>query len=177
LSQYKDVLTDRPAKTNLPHFLTELGTISFEFLLDFGSFRDIQRHRNGVCRMPLLTTNCGFNDWYLNQLPDDLRLSAFDLIKRQAEVIKSLNATEEVKQYYVAMGFNVACKVTYGLPATVYTVELRSGKLVHPSLRRVAHQMHYGLKALFPDITLHSDLEPDDWDVRRGQQDIKEKNQ
>ena len=175
LTQYQDVLSRRPTKTNLPHFLTELGTISFEFLLDFGSFRDIQRHRHGVCRMPLVTTSCGFNDWYLNQLPDDLRLQAFDLIKKQSVAIETLPTTVEIKQYYVAMGFNVSCKVTYGLPATVYTVELRSGKLVHPSLRRVAHQMHYGLKALFPDLVLHSDLEPDDWDVRRGLQDIKEK--
>ncbi len=175
LSQYKEILSKRPVKTNLPHFLTELGTITFEFLMDFGSFRDIQRHRNGVCRMPLLTTSCGFNDWYLNQLPDDLMLKALNLIKTQTEAIQALSATEEIKQYYVAMGFNTPCKVTYGLPATVYTVELRSGKLVHPTLRKIAHQMHYGLKALFPDLVLHSDLELDSWDVRRGLSDIKEK--
>ncbi len=175
LAVYKEVLASRPAKTNLPHFLTELGTVTFEFPLDFGSFRDIQRHRHGVCRMPLLTPNCGFNDWYLNQLPDDLRLAALDLIKKQTLAINNLDTTDEVRQYYVAMGFNTICRVTYGLPAAVYTVELRSGKLVHPSLRKVAHQMHYGLKALFPDLVLHSDLEPDGWDVRRGLQDIKEK--
>jgi thymidylate synthase ThyX len=175
LSQYKDILAKRPIKTNLPHFLTELGTITFEFLMDFGSFRDIQRHRNGVCRMPLLTPQCGFNDWYLNQLPDDLMLEALTLIKNQTEAIQSLSATDEIKQYYVAMGFNTPCKVTYGLPATVYTVELRSGKLVHPTLRKIAHQMHYGLKTLFPDLVLHSDLELDSWDVRRGLSDIKEK--
>ncbi len=175
LSQYKEILAKRPIKTNLPHFLTELGTITFEFLMDFGSFRDIQRHRNGVCRMPLLTPQCGFNDWYLNQLPDDLMLEALTLIKNQTEAIQSLSATDEIKQYYVAMGFNTPCKVTYGLPATVYTVELRSGKLVHPTLRKIAHQMHYGLKTLFPDLVLHSDLELDSWDVRRGLSDIKEK--
>ncbi len=175
LERYKDIIQKRPMKTNLPHFLSELGTITFEFQLDFGSFRDIHRHRNGVCRMPLLTTACGFHEWYLNQLPDALMMQALRLIKEQTEAIDALNATSEVKQYYVAMGFNIPCKVTYGLPATIYTMELRSGKLVHPTLRRIAHQMHYGLKALFPEITLHSDMQPDDWDVRRGMQDIKEK--
>ncbi len=175
LSQYKDIIQKRPIKTNLPHFLSELGLINFEFMLDFGSFRDIHRHRNGVCRMPLLTTNCGFQEWYLNQLPDELMLKAHRLIAEQAKAIQALDTTDEVKQYYVAMGFNIPCKVSYGLPATVYTVELRSGKLVHPTLRKIAHQMHYGLKSLFPDLVLHSDLEHDDWDTRRGTQDIKEK--
>ncbi|HEY4476811.1 MAG TPA: hypothetical protein VJB69_02445 [Candidatus Paceibacterota bacterium] len=73
------------------------------------------------------------------------------------------------------MGFNVSCRVSYGLPATVYVTELRSGKMVHPTLRRVAHQMDKFLRRKFPMLTLHSDLDLDDWDVRRGKQDIREK--
>jgi thymidylate synthase ThyX len=175
LVHYKDLIKKRPIKTNLPHFLTELGTITFEFLLDFGSFRDVQRHRNGVCRMPLLTTKFGFNEWYLEQLPKETRKEAEKLIKEQVKAIKALKASPEEMQYYVAMGFNVTCKVTYGLPAAVYTMELRSGKLVHPTLRKIAHHMYAGMKKLFPTMTLHADLDLDDWDVRRGLQDIREK--
>lgn len=172
LKRYADILQRRPAKTNLPHFLTELGNITFDFLLDFGSFRDIQRHRNGVCRMPLLTTNLGFNKWYLEQLPLDLRKKAEALIREQAIAIKRLKAKPEIIQYYVALGFNVSCLVSYGLPATVYVVELRCGKTVHPTLRRVAHKMHNALRKIFPDLKLHCDMDPDDWDLRRGLQDI-----
>ncbi len=175
LKPYTPVLKKRPQKTNLPLFLGELGTVTYEFLLDFGSFRDIQRHRNGVCRMPLLTTKFGFNEWYLEQLPSHLKVQAKKLIKEQIAAIKTLKASKEEMQYYVGMGFNVTCKTTYALPAAVYTMELRSGKLVHPTLRKIAHQMYRSLKKFFPDMTLHADLDLDDWDVRRGLQDIKEK--
>lgn len=175
LASYKKLLDKRPAKTGLPLFLGELGQCTFEFLLDFGSFRDLQRHRNGVCRMPLLTTKYGFNEWYLAELPEDLRNEAKKLINEQKKAIAKLKGSKEDKQYYVAMGFNVTCRVTYALPATVYVTELRSGKLVHPTLRRIAHKMHGALRKAFPELKLNADLEPDEWNVRRGLQDIKEK--
>jgi len=175
LNQYKDIL-DRPAKTGLPHFLSELGTNTFEFMLDFGSFRDIQRHRNGVCRMPLLTTAHGFNDWYLSQLPEDVRIEANRLIEIQSERIKNLPTSKEIKQYYTSLGFNMPCRVTYSLPAAIYVTELRSGKPVHPTLRKIAHKMHEALTETFPVLNLSSDLEKDDWDVRRGLQDITQKD-
>lgn len=175
LNKYQDLIQKRPEKTNLPHFLNELGNIVFDFKLDFGSFRDVQRHRNGTCRIPLLTTEIGFNSWYLEQLPEKTRKKADILIKEQKEKIDNLDTNNNYKQYYIAMGFNVACRVSYGLPATIYVIELRAGKAVHPTLRKVAHKMDGALKTLFPEITLHSDLEPSSWDIKRGEQDIIEK--
>ena len=175
LEQYRSLLQSRPAKTGLPHFLSELGVITFNFLLDYGSFRDIQRHRNGVCRMPLLTTDFGFNIWYLEQLPYDLQLEAERLISTQRQAIAKLDASPEIKQYYMALGFNVACKTTYGLPAAVYVTELRSGKGVHPSLRKIAHLMHYAIMEIYPEMKMLTDLDMDDWDVRRGMMDITQR--
>lgn len=175
LAKYKEVIVKRPAKTGLPHVLTDLGQATFAFPLDFGSFRDLQRHRNGVCRMPLLTTSLGFHSWYLDQLPADVLKEAKQLIAAQKKAIAQLKASPLVKQYYIAMGFLVACQVTYGLPAAVYVAELRSGKLVHPTLRAVARKMLKALQKKFPKLRLHGDLNLDDWDIRRGLQDIKEK--
>ncbi|MEK7203388.1 MAG: FAD-dependent thymidylate synthase, partial [Patescibacteria group bacterium] len=107
LEQYNDIIATRPFKTGLPHFLSELGNITFEFLLDYGSFRDIQRHRNGVCRIPLLTTELDFNQWYLEQLPEDIKNKALTLIEQQKKAIKNLNTTAEISQYYTPLGFNV----------------------------------------------------------------------
>ncbi|MEI6494783.1 MAG: FAD-dependent thymidylate synthase [bacterium] len=175
LAKYTDIIEKRPAKTGFPHFMTELGTVTFDYLLDFGSFRDIQRHRNGVCRMPLLTTDFGFSNWYLEQLPEDLRIIADKLISEQKEAIVKLNVSPEVKQYYIALGFNIAGRNTYGLPAAAYVIELRSGKPVHPSLRQLVHKMYYAVIEKLPGLKLHVDLDKDDWDVRRGLQDIEEK--
>ncbi len=172
LVKYQETIDNRPPKIGLPNFMAELGNFSFNFLLDFGSFRDIQRHRNGVCRMPLLTTELGFNAWYLEQLPVDLRPEAEALIRSQIEKISRLDTTPEIKQYYIALGFNVYCQTTYALPAAFYVIELRSGRMVHPTLRQLAHKMHFAVLEMFPNLKLHSDLDKDDWDVRRGLADI-----
>lgn len=176
LAKYKELLANRPLKTNLPLFLGELGNIRFDFQLDYGSFRDIQRHRNGQCRIPLLTTKLGFHQWYLDQLPEELRLKAVALINKQTQAIDQLPTTPEIKQYYTALGFKVPCRVAYGLPAAVYVIELRSGQAVHPTLRQVAQQMHQALADELPGLKLHSDLEPSEWDIKRGLHDIVEKN-
>ena len=175
ISLYKDIFSKRTPKTGLPVFLAELGNVTFEFILDFGSFRDIQRHRNGVCRMPLLTTKYSFNEWYLDELPEVVKRKAIKLIGEQVKLISKLKTSEENRQYYCAMGFNVTCKVSYGLPAATYVAELRSGRLVHPTLRKIAHQMSKALIKMFPNLKLQSDFSLDDWNIRRGMQDIKEK--
>jgi len=175
LEKYQDAITKRTPKTNLPLFLFELGTVRFDFLLDFGSFRDIHRHRNGICRLPFLTTKLGFNSWYLEQLPEKLRQEAQILIEEQKKAIDELKVSPEITQYYVAMGFNVPCRVSYGLPAAVYVTELRSGKMVHPTLRKIAFLMKDALQKTFPNLILYCDLEATNWDISRGSQDIVSK--
>lgn len=174
-----DFLKTRPRGCVLPHFMSDLCSFTFDFLLDFGSFRDIQRHRNGVCRMPLLDTSWGFETWYLDQL-GELRKEAETLIEEQNHTIGMRlgfgeSNREVLRQYYNALGQRVPCTVTYGLPALLYVLELRSGKMIHPSLRKVIHAMIAKFQREYPEVALHVDLDPDDWDVRRGEQTITEK--
>jgi thymidylate synthase ThyX len=171
---YDELLSSRPRGAVLPHFLSDLGQIHLEFLLDFGSFRDVQRHRNGVCRMPVLTLRHGMHPWYLEQLDEELAKDARALIAHLSERIMRIE-DPVLRQYYIPMGMCVACQVTYGLPSAVYVTELRSAKTVHPTLRKIAHWLHGNIKKTFPQIALHSDMDPDDWSLRRGQQTITEK--
>lgn len=175
LARYEELFVTRPRGCELPHFLSDLGQCHFNFLLDFGSHRDIQRHRNGVCRMPMLSTLYGFEPWYLEQFDDDLRKEA------EALIVEQMHATDEVcedpvlRQYYIALGFRVPTDITYALPATVYVMELRSGKMVHPSLRQKIHSMIQAFQDAHPIVRLHVDTSLDDWSVRRGTQTITEK--
>jgi thymidylate synthase ThyX len=175
LAEYAPAVLERPQKTELPVFLDEFGWITSDFLLDFGSFRDAQRHRPGVCRIPLLTTQFGFQEWYLAELPGEVRVEAERLIVEQVEAIEKLEASPEVKQYYCAMGFNVSCHTAYGLPAQVYIIDLRSGRLIHPTYRKIVHKMYHAMHEALPELVFHADLDPSDFDVRRGLQDIKAK--
>jgi hypothetical protein len=111
----------------------------------------------------------------LEQLPEKLRQEAQTLIEEQKKAIDELKVLPEIMQYYVAMGFNVPCRVSYGLPAAVYVTELRSGKMVHPTLRKIAFLMKDALQKEFPNLILHCDLEATNWDISRGSQDIVDK--
>ncbi len=170
------LLATRPEKTELPNWFKRFGTIQFRFHLDFGSFRDIQRHRSCTQLMPLLTTSIGFNEWYLNSLPIHLRIEAEKIIKMQISCITKIE-NPEIRQYYTAMGFNVACELTASLPSAIYIAELRSGQTVHPTLRPIAQQMGNALKSVFPEMTLHIDYSPDEWSTKRGTHDIVKKSE
>ncbi len=183
-SCYDRLLAKRPRGCPLPHFMTDFGQTKFEFGLDFGSYRDLQRHRNGVVRMPLLNTELGFEPWYLEQLDNETRAEAEQLIATQIERIRSrlivggtknfaANAVD--KQYITALGFRVPCLVTMALPALLYFLELRTQKTVHPTLRTKALQMAKLFKEAWPDIALHIDTDSDDWTVRRGAQTITQR--
>ena len=169
-----EVLSSRPAKTELPKHLSEAGNLQFEFLLDFGSFRDIQRHRAVIQRMPLLTTEIGFQNWYLNELPIELQEKARGFLKEQEIKIKNLNLPKEVAQYYMGMGYNISNRLTGNLPALVYLAELRATRFVHPTLRYQAIKMAEKLSELFSKngLILHLDQESDRFDIKRGEHDI-----
>lgn len=171
--QAAELLESRPRGGELPPWLAEVGTVRSEFRLDFGSFRDLQRHRSGTIRMPMLTTKLGFHRWYLDELPEEVRDVAVGLIATQIAAIDKLRCEPVVAQNYVAMGFQVSCRVTQPFPAFVYRLELRSSKTVHPTLRAVVHDEIAWFRSRFPRVALHVDTDPDSWTVRRGKQTIE----
>lgn len=170
-------LRDRPRGCGLPQTMGLIAQVHFMFNLDYGSWRDIQRHRNGVCVPPLLTTAGGFEPWYLEQLPPYVRGAAHGLIHRQEERIAQLSGSAEEKQYYIPLGYRVRTLIGYPIQAAVYVMELRSGKTIHPTLRRRVHQMIRAFQEQLPFFKLHVDMDPDDWTVRRGQQTITIKSE
>jgi hypothetical protein len=174
LQNFKNILANRPFKTELPKIIAEAGTIQFGFMLDFGSFRDIQRHRAVTQRMPLLTTQHGFEQFYLDSLPEAVRQKAKELIVTQEEKIKKLNLTPELAQYYTAMGYNLPNQVRGDLAALVYLVELRCTRFVHPTLQKRAIEMAHLLEKEFASygLKIYLDKEPNRFDIKRGEHDI-----
>lgn len=180
LVPYEELLATRPKGCRLPHSMTRLGLIRATFLIDFGSYRDLQRHRYGVITMPQLDTSFGFESWYLDQLDDDLRKEAEALIDHQRFEIAMLGELNDrnrtaLRQYYVGLGFRVGTELAMGLPGFAYLVEMRSAKTVHATLRRRVHEMARRFTAIVPNAPLHIDFDLDDWTVRRGAQTITAK--
>lgn len=176
LAEHRDLLESRPPKTELHQRLRQYGDIGFQFMLDFGSYRDLQRHRSCVQEMPLLTTKHGFHPWYLAQLPEGMAPTIEILINDYAARIGELQISEAEKQYYVPMGYQSPTKITCTVPSAVYIAELRSGTTVHPTVRAVAQKMGEALRQIVPFLALHHDMSESDWDIKRGTQDIVQKS-
>jgi len=174
LETKRELLESRPMKTELAPCVAETGVLTYDFLLDFGSFRDIQRHRSLVQRMPILNTEHGFEPWYIESLPKEWQTKTMELIKSQEEKVKALGLNEVDSQYYLGMGYRIACRVTGDIRALVYVGELRATRFVHPTLVKRATQILDSLEENFAEygLVIHRDAEPNRFDVRRGEHDI-----
>jgi thymidylate synthase ThyX len=165
---------ERKKFDKFPKHLSSLLKLSFISEIDFGSYRDIHRHRNGFITMPLLTPLRGFNDFYIDNLPTDLRQDFIRLIDKYQNWYDK-NVTGDNKhqlQYCTPMGCTVNFEYLCDLNQTLYILELRSGKTVHQSLRKVIHNWANEFKIIFPNIALHVDWDEDNFSLKRGTQTI-----
>ncbi len=175
LKGYEKIIREKPPKAELPKVIAECGTVQFEYLLDFGSFRDIQRQRSVTQRMPLLSSKYGLHDWYFASLPEQERRIAEELVSRQIALIEKIDAGPEIKQYYCPMGMLVPCRMTGDLSALAYICELRAQTTVHPTLQEVALKMAGELERRF-GLTLSVDRNFGRFSYQRGGHDISLKN-
>ena len=179
----KDALSTRPRGGVLPKHLAAYGNYNLACAIDFGSYRDIQRHRNGVAPLPLIEPTFGMFYWYTNELSSLLGADYTELeeaTKLQFNKIQNLEAAgiapdPLLTQYLLPMGTTVICSLSYSVPQMVYVGELRSGKTVHPSLRPIAQKMLKVLQQDLPEIALYGDMDADSWTEKRGTQTITEK--
>jgi thymidylate synthase ThyX len=175
--RYKNILLKRPVKTEVPKIVNETAGFRLEFNIDFRSHRDLQRQRSALQRVPLLTTKIGFEEWYLNQMPADLRKEAELLLAEQKEVIDSLDCDAIVRQYYIPMGYKVFNTFTVSLADLIYIIELRTPTTVHPTARKIGLLAYEALtKTLVEndlgDIKIYAETSQDDFDIKRADHDI-----
>lgn len=173
LEYYKPLLKNRPnSKTEVPKYLSCIGEVSAKFNLDFGSFRDLQRHRALNQRMPLITLDLGFHEWYINSLPQGIIEDTKSYLEDLKKQILDLDTDKETLQYYIPMGYKISNFFTGDLPALIYMVELRNTRFVHPTLRFVAIDIAKDLAKKL-DVLIYLDDEPDRFDIKRGTHDIE----
>lgn len=174
LEPYSEVLSARPPMTELPKWIGSYGVASFAWTLDFGSFRDVQRHRAVSQRMPLLTADIGFHDWYLDELTPDLKEKAIEFIESQKEVILELTDEETTRQYYLPMGYKISNFLSGDLAALTYLVELRASSKVHPTLAFQAEKMANLLEDKYGSLglKLHIGEVTGRFDINRGKDTI-----
>jgi thymidylate synthase ThyX len=156
-----------------PHMGVHLPVVEAQFLIDIGSYRDIQRQQSVSKNFPIATTVLGVEQWYIEQLDESLKEEAVALLEEAKEVSGAFERAVDA-QYIVPMAYQVNFRMRGNWDKFDYITELRTKTTVHPTLRRKMAIVAKELNALHPMQLRFIDSE-DVFDVRRGKQTITEK--
>lgn len=119
----------------------ERAVYTFEIIADFGTYRDLQRHRMLTQERQMLSCDhgyylpkelfaCGLEGKYKEALSK--AKEAYDIIAKELP---------EEAQYIVPMAFNIRWYQSINLRALQWLSELRSQPAGHPSYRKIARQL------------------------------------
>jgi thymidylate synthase ThyX len=169
---------DRIGKTRemfeeIPGYINSRTRLGYSDLIDYGSYRDLHRHRRGYINLPILTPKYRFHDYYINNIPPAAREELLSLLSSFEEWHRRVpNLTDLELQYATPMGYQVPFTYTCDLNQAMYILELRSGKTVHQTLREVCHQWARELWKIYPQLNLHIDWDVDNFTLKRGTQTL-----
>lgn len=146
----------------------ESATLTIELLLDYGAYRDLQRHRMLTPSTQRLTCRLGF------ETPAELSDMGFGMEYARA-MLGVVDAWEQIDakfpmeaQYAVPLGFRVRTLWTLNLREAIHVMELRSAKQGHASYRRVAQAMYRSLVRVFPWLEGHVRVDLEDYALARS---------
>ncbi len=125
---------------------------TFEVNMNYGAFREFQRHRFfSIIRKPL-STDYGYDiPENLSKIPE-LRKRFVELMDQARDMHNELQKKYGLKlaQYVVPYAFRYPVVFTANLNELAYFIELRSNPQVHPDLRRVAFDIYNEIKGVHP---------------------------
>lgn len=165
-----DKLKNRNKYQKLSRLLSSQYRFKLEGLIDFGSYRDLHRHRNGYINMPLLQAEYGLDNFYFSNLTEELKKDFIEISNKFHQWY--IDSTIDVydKQYCIPMGYKVPVNYECDLNQMLYLLELRSDKTVHQSLRKLIQTWYKCLHSYCGDIKIHVDMDEDNFSLKRGTQ-------
>jgi thymidylate synthase ThyX len=141
---------------------------TFDILVDFGAYRDIQRHRM-VTQAPQESTalhgystppeidRCGLGPIYR------------EWMDRAVEAHRTIAAEfPREAQYLLPLAFRKRVLFTWNLREIYHFVELRSGRQGHVSYRQVAQQVFRELERVHPLLAKYIRVDLEDYATARG---------
>jgi thymidylate synthase ThyX len=138
--------------------------LTVEFCLDYGAFRDLQRHRILTPTVPELGCRWGY------ELPEgllgDRREETESLLARVAALWEKLaQRNEAAAAYLVPMAYRQRFVMRMNLREAEHLIRLRSGAAGHPSYRAAALALHRDVERALPELAgyLRVHHEPAEW--------------
>ena len=154
-----------------------VGQIGFDLVLDFGAWRDLQRHRVGLQLRTRPVVELGYS------VPDELlhpELSEeHDLYRRSMDRAGEFHARVARErpfdaEYLACLGHHCAWTCAMDLRQWAYLVELRSGASGHVSYRRIAQRM---AREVLPHVPLLAPFLRVDWSGETDRRQAEERTQ
>lgn len=126
--------------------------IRFGMSMDYGAFRDLQRHRRCEISYGPLTRSLGF------EIPDDI--VGTEIEQRFEDVMQSVNffndasldSDPELIQYVIPIGYLHYSQWKMDLAQVYYMSELRTQPQGHISYRRIAYEMFVEAQKVYPEL-------------------------
>lgn len=134
----------------------ERVSLTFEVVMDYGAYRDVQRHRMATLVTDSLTPALGYES------PRDL--TAFGLEETFAKLMdQSREAYEKIARagfpneaaYVLPLAYRVRTLLTANVRELFHFIELRSSRQGHPSYRKIAQQVWEETNRIYPSIAEH----------------------
>ncbi len=150
-----DEYLKRMGKHDRPMRELEHVNYTFDILVDYGAFRDIQRHRMCTQTNQDLTTKHGYD------IPPEIKDAGFE-----KDFVKCMEAADNVfktmskeypkeAQYVVPLAYKKRVLISMNLRDLYNFVKLRSGPEGHISYRKIAWDMYDATKNATPLVARH----------------------
>ena len=143
----------RQNRRHRPPRAFEMAEYTFDFLTNFGMFRDFHRHRVLTLERQLLTTDHGFC------IPDEIlalgiKKDFVDCMYKSKEVFDRLRQDmPQQGQYVVNFAYNYPFFMRLNLREATHLIELRTVPQGHPDYRKVAQNMFKLIKKTHPNLS------------------------
>jgi hypothetical protein len=133
---------DRKNRRHRPGRAFERIDYRFEIVVDYGAFRDLQRHRLLTVEWQRLTPELGY------ALPGLVveageEATYVESVERSRALYDAMVGEFPLEaSYAVALAHRLRCVMQMNAREAMHLIELRSGTQGHPSYRSIAQQMH-----------------------------------
>ncbi len=143
----------RRGKHDAPGRALERITCTVEMTLDYGAYRDVQRHRMATQTTQPLSPTLGY------EMPREFERFGYqgqyeDLMARATNTYERLHdagLTHEAA-YALPLATRIRALFTWNLREVTHFVELRSARQGHPSYRKVAQEVYHAVAEAHPRL-------------------------
>lgn len=130
----------------------KLIDVTFEIIMDYGAYRDLQRHRRCEQFPEYLTPFYGYS------IPDDFKDTPLEA-KYRALMDQVLSYDDDIVindrdiyQYIIPMGYHHCSIFKMDLAELYYMIELRTKEQGHISYRRIVYNMFEEVSKVYPNL-------------------------